>query len=396
MRAYWSIGVALACFPQIADAQEIEERRVDIRLTNRVLYDSNIIRRGASFESVDGLERSDIRITPGVSVDILLPVSRQSLFLAGEIGYDFYLRNKRLNRERLSLIGGANLRAGTSCSARVTGSYVRQQSDLADLFVVGEVENTEERRGIGVRLDCGGPIGLTPGLGYRHETANSSTERRQFSDYVTDSYEADIGYSRPTFGRLAVFGRYSDSAYPNRIVGGITDGVEVYSTGVSFQREIGSRLRGSVSGGYTWVKPKLPGTADYGGTSYSADITYMPSDRLQTTIGFSREAQLSNLLAISYSITENYRFSGIYAFGPSLRLSFGTSYTTREFEQSPQFPTLIQQTADKTYQAHVGLSRQWNDRFSTELNFIQERRDSDGQLFDYKSTQVGLTLSLAL
>lgn len=396
MKASWSIGVALLSWSQVAGAQSgTPERNVDIQLTNRVLYDSNLLRRPAGFNGSDDRERDDFRITPGVSFDILLPVSRQSVFLAGEIGYDFYARNTQLNRERMSLAGGANLAAG-GCTSQITADYSRQQSDLADLFIVGGLKNTEERRGVGARLTCGGAFGITPGLGFRHETAKNSDPDRQRSNYTTNSYDADIGYSRPTFGRLAVFGRYSDSSYPNREFMGVEDGVEVYSTGVSFQREIGSRLRGSISGGYTWVKPKLPGAGEFNGVSYSADTTYMPTDRLRTTIGFSREAQLSNLLDISYSITDNYRFDGEYAFGPRLRLTFGTSYSERDFEQSPLFPSSVLQTGDKSYLTYVGLSRQWNDRLSSNLDLSQERRDSDNPLIDYKSTRVGLTLSLAL
>ena len=397
MKASWSIGVALLTWTQVAGAQSAPPTRtVDIQLTNRVLYDSNLLRRPSGQGEIEGFERDDFRITPGLSVDILLPISRQSVFLTGTVGYDFYARNTQLNRERMALVGGANLSAGGGCSSQITGSYSRAQSDLADLFVVGDLKNTEERRGIGARLTCGGAIGLTPGLGFRHETVKNSDVSRQRSDYTTNSYEADIGYSRPTFGRLAVFGRYTDSSYPNRAFLGIEDGVETYSTGVSFQREIGSRLRGSISGGYTWVKPKLPGTPEFSGVSYSADIIYIPSERLQLAIGFSREAQLSNLLDISYSITESYHFDGTYAFGSDLELSFGTSYSTRDFELSPAFPPLVPQTGDKTYLTHVGLSRQWNDRLSSALDVSQERRDSNNPFLDYKSTRVGLTLSLAL
>lgn len=375
---------------------EMPERRVDIDLTTRLEYDSNVLRRPEFAAIPEGLERDDIRITPGVAVDIQLPISRQSLFLSGSVGYDFFMNNSHLNRERFDLVGGANVTAGGSCTGQLTGSYTRQQSDLGYLFAVDQLENAEQLAGYGIRLQCGGGIGLSPGLGYRHETATNSLSQRQQNDYSTDIYEADIGYQRPSFGRLSVFGTYAETEFENRVIDGVRDGVEVYSTGLRFQREIGSRLRGTVSGGYTWVKPRLPGVAEFSGISYSADLTYTPSDRLRTTIGFSREAQLSSLLDISYSISENYRFDGQYAFGPRLSLLFGLQYATRSFELSPQFPALVPQTGDKSYQAFVGVRRQWNDRFATDLDFAQERRDSDNPLLDYRSTRVGLTVRMTL
>lgn len=394
-------ALASASGAALAQSAALPERRVDIRASGRATYDSNTVRRRASLPGAE-LEAEDIRFTPSAVLDIVLPFSRQALFLNGSIGYDFYLRNSRLNRERIGLIGGADLRLPMDCSTRVAGEYARQQSNLADLFSLTRLINTEEIRAVDVQASCGDAIGLQPGFGYRHETGSNSEPTRRRDNYVSDTWNASIAYVRPTFGSLSLFTTYSKTTYPNRPIigpGGPTstdEGVEIYTGGARFDRQIGSRLRGSVSAGITRAEPNTPGVPQFSGLSYAADISYSPNDRIQLTLGFSRQADVSNTLDTNYSINETYSLDGTYALSQRLRVNFGSSYADRSFVQSPNVPELFARGGDKTYLGFVGVEFDLNDRLSLDADFTQERRDSDNPAFDYKSTRISAGISLSI
>lgn len=395
--------MALLALSDAAVAQS--ERRVNIGVSGRATYDSNLIRSG-DIILVDGQpvrgSGEDMRFTPAVTVDILVPVSRQALFLSGSLGYDFHLNNQQLDRERLNLTGGVNL-AVASCTGQISGTYSRQQSDIADLLITDElvrIDNTQETRALSANARCGDVVGLQPGFGFRHETTQNSGNERLTNDYTSNTYDAELAYVSPSLGSLALFSSFRDASYPNRVMGMREDGVKVYSAGGRFTREIGSRLTGTVSAGITRVDPKFPGTPGYSGGSYSADLTYRPSDRIQLGIAFSRDATVSNLLDISYSITETYSIDGEYALGQRYRILFGGSYTERGFRVSELTDPDLAGTGDKRYLGFVGLRYLMNDRISVDFDLARERRDFvgpqtiEGRLLDYKSTRFSVGASL--
>lgn len=399
LKAVWGIAVALAAasgaaLAQAASAQSaLPERRMDIQISGRATYDSNTVRRRATLPS-DSLEAEDVRFTPSAILDIVFPISRQALFLSGSVGYDFYARNTQLNRERINLSGGADLRFGAGCSTRLSGNYTRQQSSLADLFSTERLINTEEIKTFGAQAACSGAVGLRPGFGYQHQTSDNSNPFRQRTNYVSDSFNVSIGYVRPTFGELSLFSSYSKTTYPNRpIIVGMTplgrdEAVEIYSAGGRFDRQIGSRLHGTVSLGITRADPNTPGVPGFSGLSYSADIGYTPNDRFNMTLAFSRSANVSNNIDANYSVNDTYALDANYALSRRLRLNFGTSYSERDFQLSPNIVNPLTPTGDKTYYGYVGATYRLNERLNFDTDFSQERRDAPGTLFDYKSTRI--------
>ena len=398
MRIWWGIGiVGIVSGCGAALAQGYPERRMDFTLSSRTTYDSNLLRRTTSTGITAPRQADDIRFTPTAHLEIVYPLSRQALFFNGSVGYDFYAHNTQLNRERLNLAGGADLRFGTSCGTRLTAEYVRQQSDLADLFAFTRLTNTEEIRAYEVQANCGDAYGLRPGGGYRHEEARNSTAELRRNNYNTDSFNAQIGYVRPTFGSLSFFSTYEKTSYPNRLidVGGVRgDRVDIYTAGARFEREIGSRLRGGVSVGYTRADPKSSDVPDFGGISYSADLTYSPTDRFQLDVGFAREAQVSNNIDATYSVDETYNLDATFKLNQRVAIVYGASYATRDFRLSPTATPLLNTTGDKTYIGYVGARYYMSDRLDFDLNFTQQRRDADNPLFNYKSSQVSAGATL--
>lgn len=398
------LGVLIVSVGGFADARAAtpQERGVSISPTVRLTYDSNVLggRRVVRDDNISGTD--DVQLSPSLAVNIVYPFGRQSAFLGGSIGYDFYRRHDELNRERISLDGGVNIRGPASCASVLGVGYSRRQSDVEDLILAPDgstlvnVVNVQETRRYSANISCGPAIGLRPGLGYtRSETRNSG--RREFQNIISDTYRGSLGYARPSFGQLSLYISHQDGRYPNRelLTGGAgNDGIKVYSGGLSYDREIGSRLGGTVSIGYTKVDPKSSDVHKFDGLSYSAAVRYQPFDRLSTSISASRSAEQSNLLAVSYSISTAYTFNGTYRINDRFSAPFGARYSTRRFRSSPLVPGALTGSEDRTFNANMGVRFQARQRLSFALDTAYRKRTSDTQLLDYSSKQISATVGL--
>lgn len=399
VKVCWGIGIALLSSADIAMAQAtIPERRLDIDASVRLQYDSNVL-RSIDPAAMPGAQSDDVRVTPALGFDILRPIGRQAVFLNGSVGYDFYRKNTRLNRERLDVAGGFQVQALSSCGGRIAGEYGRRRSDLADIVNVADPTNTEVRHGLDVRVSCGDAIGLQPALTYEFQQIKNSTSFRRRNNVRSHTYTVELGYTRPTFGLLSLYASYRDGSYPNRfaLIGPdlVQDGLDVYSGGARFERKIGARLSGTISAGYTRVDAKLPGVANFEGLAYSGDLRWR-SNRAEIALGFSRSAEQSNLFDVAYSINTTYQIDGEYALSDRLRLLAGAYHSKRSFRESNFLPSQIVRPNDRTYYVSGGVRLQTLRRLTFDLEAAHEKRDSDVAIFDYRSTRVGLTTRLSI
>ncbi|ODU20119.1 MAG: hypothetical protein ABS87_11950 [Sphingomonas sp. SCN 67-18] len=397
MKVSYGIGIALLGIAGTASAQS--ERRVDISVSNRLTYDTNALRATNALANTSTRKGDDFITSPALNVDVLLPVSRQSIYLNGSVGYDFYASNTQFNRERIGLAGGLNLAAGGGCGGVVGGEYSRGEDNLLDYIDGFDPGNVNEQRSYLVRANCSQDIGISSSVGYRHTDSENSSILRRRSNYRSDTIDVSIGYARPTLGVLSVYGDYTNTTYPHRQTLGPSpadDGVEVFGIGLRLERRIGRLLGGSFSAGYTKVRPKLAGVPSFSGPSYSADLTITPGSRTRMTVGVGRRVDQSNLLEISYSITDNLHFSADYSLTDALTLQGGASYVNRRLRQSPlALPGFAALRNDKNYRVFGGLryaaARHWS--LGSELSY--NKRSAGNSLFDYDSAQASLWVSYA-
>lgn len=372
------------------------QRRFDIGASAAAIYDSNFLR--LPDEPAFGLERErdEVRLTPALTVDLVMPLGRQSVYLAGLVGYDFYSNNKELDRERIELRGGGNIRF-SRCSSQLGVEFSRQQSDLADIIEPAPIKNAETRWLFSGDMSCRFGAALTPSVGYTHERIKNSDPARQTGNYSTDSVRGAIGFSRPAFGEIALTASYQRGRYDERGgPAGASDRIDTYTAGARFTRDFGSQLVGSVSAGWTKVNPNLPGVEPFSGLSYSADLTFTPGTRIQATIGAAREAQQSNLLAISYAIVDDYRAQATYVLSDRVRLSAGANYTKRSLKDSSLTPGAVLQDKDNSLRLIAGATYSPNYRLNLSLDASRERRRSSNDLFDYDNFMVALTTKLSI
>lgn len=398
------LGLAVIAPVTAAQAQGRDESRrsLSIRPSVQLAYDSNVFKVGRQTAIPSGPRTSDYTVSPGLNVDISLPLGRQRVFLAGYAGYDFYMKNSRLDRERIGLDGGADLRLLGSCATTLTGSYARAQGDLANGLSLFALPNTEQRVTVGADATCGGPVGLQPGAGYSRSTVRNSNRSFLSTNSSSDTYQASLAYVRPTFGSLAVFGTYTNARYDDRVPlipgvpVGFREGIESYSVGLRFSRQIGARLTGSISGGYNWVDPKLGGQT-FRGANYAASIDYRASERLALGFTAARSADLPNLINVLYAISDSFSLTGSYRLNPRISLNFGGSYQNRKLRSSEVFVgNPFTATRDELLQLNAGAGYDLGQKLRLNLGFTRQQRRSDNEFFRYNANQVAISASYEL
>jgi len=359
-------------------------------------YDDNVFRLEKSEASPRG-HRSDFTLRPSVTAGYERSVGPLQVAVGASVGYTFHRYNKRLNSERLGFNGDANSTL-LGCGVALSGSFSRAQSDLEDLVDdPGSKVNIQNSITVGTNVLCGDSYGIRPGFGYSHSIRDNSSRLRSVSDIRSDTYSVQVGYSQPSFGLLSLYGRLYDGRYPNRpsLGPGLSadDGIKSYSGGLSYSRKVGSRLSASASVGYMKTDPNQKGVKGSSGITYSGDISFKGSDRLSGVLGFSRDAQQSNLIAVSYAIVTRYSLDLTYAINRAISLSGGASISRRHFKDSPDEVALAR-GVDKTTRFIGGVDFNAVRRIKLSLSASHERRDADVELFDYTSNRISLTAGL--
>lgn len=396
----WCGVMLAACWSEAAFAQSSPLRDFDIFLGNVLTYDDNV------FRTPDGVARPgtdrdhDWIAEPTVSVTYTRPLARGSISLRGLASYKFYRYNDELNSENLDF-GVTGQTKMWRCDVGGDVSFRRAQSDLADIIDGGTLANVENRLSFGANVLCGNDLGIRPGFEYSHESVTNGSDLREFSNHRSDTYTARIGYSRPSLGFISIYGSITDGTYPNRPSLGVglpaNDEIRTYSGGLSYSREIGTRLSGSVSVGYMKVDPALDTVSNHSGLTYAGDLTYRGSDRISATLQFSRSSQQSNLLGVDYSINTMISGSVNYAFSQVVSVNGHATYTRRNFESSVYtavIPTAPVSGSDNTKEFGLSVNFKSFRRITFALGGIHYTRSSDVSGLDYSANRISLTTGL--
>jgi hypothetical protein len=393
------VAALLACCGQDALAQSAVTRDIGVSLSVQQSYEDNVLRQPDNFTVIPGFAREDFRLSPSLDLDIVQPFGRQTLTLQGGIGYDFYRRNTRLERERINLQGKANLAVGANCKPDVGLAFSRQQSDLADFFSITDfrLRNREQRLTFSTGIKCGGVVGFRPGVTFERSVVKNSSFFRRIGNFNQTAVGVSLGYTTPTLGELSLFGNYRRGKYPNRgsFTGrpDVNERVGVYTAGLRLQRDLGERLRGNISLGYTVAEPSVAGTRRFSGISGSADLTAQFGDPLQVVIGYSRSVQQSNQLDVSFTVNDSYSLNASYRLTPRVALTAGASRTERKLRNSPLLlPNLLGEN-DRSTQISGGVQFTPVGPISFTLNGAKSIRRSQTGFFDFEASSVTLGIN---
>src|SRR5690349_19753602 len=71
-------------------------------------YYTNVAGSSDTIAALRGLNTEDVVYAPSLNLNLVEPLGGATVFLNGYIGYDIHQRNTILDRERISVQGGAN------------------------------------------------------------------------------------------------------------------------------------------------------------------------------------------------------------------------------------------------------------------------------------------------
>jgi hypothetical protein len=356
-----------------------------------LLYDSNIARSSQELAEERGLHQSDFRASPGLAIDLEKPFGNQSLFLTGDVGYDFYARNHRLNSARVLLDGGVNYRF-SRCTGALTGDLRIRQSQLEEFLDAGPVKNIEYFRKVGLSARCGGPIGFAPFASVARSWSSNSSSLRDFADYTMNEASGGIAYTRPTFGELSVVATVRKSKYTHREGLNLSEGYKVFSIGGRYSRDIGSRLKGSVGVFRTTVDPGS-GFGKFSGVTTDASLDALIGANLQAHLSWTRDIEPVTLGLGSFEVDNRLDLRSTYALSPRLSLGAGGGLVRRHVNGDVVFP-VAQIDTERRWYAFTSLTYHRSARTAIDLQFRREQRRADPSIFNYNSTSVGLNFRL--
>lgn len=388
------VVAVVALVPGAAFGQQAPARQFSISPQLRLEYDNNVLRLPDSVATPVGRHRSDYRSSPQLAINIVRPIGRQSVFLTGSVGYDFYKYNRQLSRERINLSGGGSINTG-SCTTNGRVSYSRRQSDLDDILVstIGRGANRETVWSPNVGISCGGAGGISSSLSYSHDDVENSDPFRKFGDYHADTYNAQIGLNRPVIGNVGIYTNYRHGIYDNRVLAdGRNEAVKSYAAGIRVDRQFG-RIKGHIAGGVTRVESNTPGVRPFRGGTYDVSLTYNTS-RASAFAAFGRSIQQSNLLGVDYSIADTVDLGLTYRLNPRINLTTGLHNTRRRLSQSPLAPVVLGNVNDRTRSANIGASYEAARHISFDLGATWRSRRGDLPIFDYNARILALTLRI--
>ena len=396
-----SSPVSAQISPQVM-AQGRVARSVEFGARVTTAYDSNLSRTSKSRAEETGIDPSDTVVTPSLSANIIAPVGRQAVFLNGTISYIFHDKNDDLDSSRIDLNGGVGGSFGP-CGTVLTGDYSRGRTDFDDLTLDTTIRNIRETETVGVNVACTRATGLGIVLSGSHSWVSSSLIQFAISDSETTSGSAGISYGRPSLGSVSIFGSYSRTDYPDRpTVTPGTSGFETRAAGVSYERRLGGRIRGSLSVSYTEAEdigPPLPGAVlgaagTFSGVTYDANASYRASSRLQFQADFERSVNPTVITSGSFEVQTSYSVNANYRLGTRITLGAGARRSDIDLDGAGFGPPALALTDSRSTQVFGSVSYRQSDRASLIFDYTNEQRDSDNSAFNYTNNRVSLSLNV--
>jgi hypothetical protein len=375
------------------DLAEDVANRARLGMEVRVQYDDNILRLDEDRPASPDRSKDDVRTAVSAVVDVAQRISRQRVFLRGAAGYDFYRKNRFLNRERIDATGGLNWRVGARCDGEASFGYGRGQSELEELGA--PLRNTRESRTLFLDGGCTLAAGLRPDFGYRRRTIHNSATVRMRSDLNAERISAGLAYKGR--GRLdfAVALASERLGFPNRpLRDGRADATRVRSATLRVTAR-GADLIASGVLGYVEADSRNPTADRFSGLSGGASLAWVPGTRLRLSASARREVGASGNIAAGYFLANRGEVIARYRVGRAVDVELGGLLERRRFRGADP-ASAGARSFDRSAEARVAVGWSPVDRFRIGLEATHARRTTDALYGTYRSTQSLLVLGLAL
>jgi hypothetical protein len=378
-------------------------RKVQIEVSGDVLYDTNLTGGRGTVASARGLEKEDVRFSPGVDLDIAVPVASAVVTLAGSLNYDFYARNTQLNRERINLLGAAGTRVAI-CDLSVSSGVNRRQSDQADLSIVpGDPQsssvNAQTVFSVGGTVTCGQSIGIRPTAYVRYTTTDNSDPDRRVSNAETLIYGGGLSYTSPAFGVLTAFVGRTEYRFPNRAGRANIAGIDRLSGtqfGASLDRRLGARLQ--VNGEVSYLAANAPFGLGKEASGFNWDVgaALLLGPRARLTANVSSMLDVTTNFNTNFGRTKFYGAQLQYVLTPLIRLTTGVSRRERELDNIFLLAPTAAITGDRLDEASATLRYMRGTRLSFLLGAAYRKRTADNPIYDFEGLRGSFGVKLRL
>ena len=391
------LGICAAALAQPAIAAGVPSLDTPpISVQFSATYYTNATGSSGAIAALRGLDGEDVVYAPSLNLNLVEPLGGATVFLNGYIGYDIHQRNTILDRERISVSGGANTRLAI-CDTTLSGVYARSQSDLYDLLVVA-TNNTQETITAALDATCNMGGRLTPSFGVSHTWSTNSAIQYLTQEYESTNANAALAYNAGSLGTFSLIGTYGRTDYPNRFfllpTGLKQDGYNMYSGGVRYENDIMPNLNLTASVSGTRLETDNNAGASFDGITYDGTLTLRASSRMNFRAGLSRQTRPSMYLNSSYSVSESYFAGADYVVSARIKAAINATYTQSDFSGAALLPGL--NITDQTMKSVMGsLSYTISPTFSATLSGGYTQRDANVVGYSYSGAQVGLALSKA-
>ncbi|HEX5378161.1 MAG TPA: outer membrane beta-barrel protein [Phenylobacterium sp.] len=371
--------------------------RFSVSLNARAEHDTNLAGINPAEARIRGLEPEDTVYTPSLTVNVNIPVSRQTVFFRGYLGYSYHDQNTLLDSERMTFDGGVNGRISI-CDVTAEGSYQRGLSSFEDVVLAPTITNVLEVKHLGATATCARKTGIGLMASVSGDRAENDQTLLRPQDYEETAYTLGLTYSKPRLGTVTVYGAHKRTEYNHRVAVAGTEGYELDSFGLTYDRHLGARIDGSVSVAYTSVSniaaPSLTTPAgDFDGVTYSANLNYRATSRLLAEAMFERDVTPSNRFGNSYDVGTRYRLKGTYELGSRISLNLGAEQREVDSQGSLAFAGNL--TNSRMRVVFGGVTYRPSKLLSLGLDAAQEERRTNDRRFDYDNTRVGLTAGVS-
>jgi len=395
-----AILVASGLIVGLADsgpALAADDNRINIQAVVTETYDSNVAASDAAAAAERGITPSDWIFDPSIAVDLLLPISRQAVFLKGSVGYDFYADNHILDNGAIDLQGGLKGQIST-CRGTITDDFKYAQTELQYL-PIAITKNTERDESIGLDGSCGGQVGIVPTLSVSEDWTDNSASELITSDYQALNLMTGLAYRAPRFGELSTYFSYDQTDFPSRdlLVGPATiqDGYKEYGIGVKYDRRLGARIEGTVSVSYSDLRPDDATVQGFEGVTFDADVTMRFSRLLQGKLTLERGVDPTIWPGVTYELENSYGLEADYTPGRKLKFSAGVSGGSNQYHGADLTPG-VDISGESFWSVRGSVSYQVNRRFGLELDATHMARDANVPEFSYPDNQVALSLKAGI
>ena len=319
-------------------------RQTEVDVGLDVGYDSNAARSDEALAARRGLKLGDEITTPSVDVAVARPIGRAILFIKADSAYDIHAVNKKRDQINYDVNGGGAGHFGP-CQETLTGDYVSDQTDLAELDNL-TINNTRTTKDAKFSADCGRTTGLAPQISASNTWINNSAANLQLIDSQTVTVDAALAYRRPVLGSVSIFGEYAQATYPPHAILGAPAGdttafgYYIYAGGVKYERHEG-RIDAILSVSYTRLDPYSSVIQKFRGLTYSLDATYSLTSRLKVHASGVRATVPSNRVFADFRLDETYATDVSYSLSSRLTMKLSAEYLNSNYSVSSNYQNEI-------------------------------------------------------